>query len=291
MPTRRQLELFLVAARLGSVSRAAEYLGISQPGVSKQIRALEAQLGKPLFARRRGAASQLTDFGRETVARAQELVDLQKQFERSSKSTGKRISPIIYVRPFLLGRVTDLLASRFPADGDLHPVFRVNDDTFDVMSETCLREGDCMLAHMTEVPDDSRLMARVLRMEPCGLYVSGGADAAADWQPPPDLNQVHWLLPTGSPRLNRWCRQWIESAGIDSRNCVDGPQFIESTMIQIMREGGGSAFMDRHAQSYVDDGLMVRIDVPMAPVFLVLMARKDFSREVFFQLVDALAVV
>lgn len=42
---------FLEIVRLGSVSRAARAVGLSQPAVTKQIRALEAALGSPLLER------------------------------------------------------------------------------------------------------------------------------------------------------------------------------------------------------------------------------------------------
>ena len=46
-----QLRTFIAAYRLGSLTKAAEQLGITQPAVSQQIRALEAQIKKPLFVR------------------------------------------------------------------------------------------------------------------------------------------------------------------------------------------------------------------------------------------------
>src|SRR5206468_2504321 len=48
----QQLRGFCAAARLGSVSRAAESLRLSQPSVSLQIKALERELGVRLFERR-----------------------------------------------------------------------------------------------------------------------------------------------------------------------------------------------------------------------------------------------
>ena len=46
-----QLQTFIAAYRLGSLTKAAAQLGITQPAASQQIRALEAQIKKPLFVR------------------------------------------------------------------------------------------------------------------------------------------------------------------------------------------------------------------------------------------------
>lgn len=46
-----QLRTFVGVYRAGSISRAAELLGIAQPAASAHIRALEGELGKPLFTR------------------------------------------------------------------------------------------------------------------------------------------------------------------------------------------------------------------------------------------------
>lgn len=49
-----QLRAFVTVARLGHLTRAAEALHLTQPAVSGQIKALEEQLGLPLFDRRPG---------------------------------------------------------------------------------------------------------------------------------------------------------------------------------------------------------------------------------------------
>lgn len=45
------LRTFVAVWRSGSISKAAETLGIAQPAASAQIRSLETELGKPLFTR------------------------------------------------------------------------------------------------------------------------------------------------------------------------------------------------------------------------------------------------
>jgi DNA-binding transcriptional LysR family regulator len=68
----RDLEYFCVIAKLGGVRRAAESLGLSQPGLSKSLRRLEHELRAKLVARTpRGV--ELTEVGSALVARVHKL--------------------------------------------------------------------------------------------------------------------------------------------------------------------------------------------------------------------------
>lgn len=58
----RQLEYFVAVARTRHFTRAASAVHVAQPSLSKQIRALERDLGAPLFNRARGNIS-LTEAG------------------------------------------------------------------------------------------------------------------------------------------------------------------------------------------------------------------------------------
>ena len=70
----RQLRAFCESARHGSISRAAERLGSSQPAVSMQVRALEDELGVSLFERR-GPRIALTRVGMSLYRAAVPVVE------------------------------------------------------------------------------------------------------------------------------------------------------------------------------------------------------------------------
>ena len=77
-PSLQSLIGFEAAARLGSFSRAAEELSMTQSAVSHQIRALEELLGQAIF-RREGRTVQLTDAGRDMLETAQRALGVVEE--------------------------------------------------------------------------------------------------------------------------------------------------------------------------------------------------------------------
>ena len=74
----RQLATFHAVARLGSVSRAAEELHLTQPAVSIQIGLLEESAGTPLLARS-GRGVRLTEAGELLAGYAARILDLWRE--------------------------------------------------------------------------------------------------------------------------------------------------------------------------------------------------------------------
>ena len=68
-----QLRHLIALAGSGSFSRSAASLFLTQPALSRSIRALEDELRQPLFDRI-GRRSELTPFGREVLERARQIV-------------------------------------------------------------------------------------------------------------------------------------------------------------------------------------------------------------------------
>src|SRR5262245_5796035 len=69
----RQLRAFAAIADVGGFARAAGRLNVSQPALSRQIHALEAELGVPLFDRI-GRRVQLTSQGEDLLRRSRRLL-------------------------------------------------------------------------------------------------------------------------------------------------------------------------------------------------------------------------
>ena len=92
----RTLKNFLVVAREGNVTRAAELLHMSQSALSRQIMALETELGAKLFARGRSSVT-LTNEGELLSRRAREMLELANKAEQEVASGGEEISGTISI--------------------------------------------------------------------------------------------------------------------------------------------------------------------------------------------------
>lgn len=82
-----QLRHLISLAQTGSFTRSAEALFLTQPALSRSIRALEDELGQPLFDRV-GRRSVLTPFGAETLQRARQLVADADELAASGRALG-----------------------------------------------------------------------------------------------------------------------------------------------------------------------------------------------------------
>ena len=77
----RTLRYFLAVAREENMSRAAETLHVTQPTLSKQLKALEDELGKKLFTRH-SFSIELTDEGILLRDRAEDLIAMADKIEQ-----------------------------------------------------------------------------------------------------------------------------------------------------------------------------------------------------------------
>ncbi len=206
--TLRQLQLLEAIVRLGSFTRAAEELFLTQPTVSMQIKKLSETLGTPLF-RHVGRTVEPTDAGREVYAACREilgtLTDLEvklsdlKGLKRGRLRLGV-VTTAKYVAPEILGafckqypgievslRVTNrehILERLMAHDDDLYVSGQPRDDNEQIESIpfapnplVVVARADHPLAAEREVPMQRLADENLILREPG----SGIRDAVLKW--------------------------------------------------------------------------------------------------------------
>jgi DNA-binding transcriptional LysR family regulator len=83
-----QLKHLISLAQTGSFSKSAVALFLTQPALSRSIRALETELGQPLFDRI-GRHSEVTPYGREVVEKARQLVHAADDLRESGQQLSR----------------------------------------------------------------------------------------------------------------------------------------------------------------------------------------------------------
>ena len=92
----RVLNYFVEAAREGNISRAAAKLHVSQPAMSKQLKALEDELGKKLFYRS-NYHIELTAEGRMFKRRAEDILEMVHKTKTEFETLDNDIAGDIYI--------------------------------------------------------------------------------------------------------------------------------------------------------------------------------------------------
>ena len=82
----QQLKYLLAIVDNGlNITAAADRLYTSQPGVSKQLKLLEEELGPQLFSRKGKSLDRVTRAGEQVVARARSVMDQVEQIRRPGR--------------------------------------------------------------------------------------------------------------------------------------------------------------------------------------------------------------
>jgi len=122
LPTLRQLQYAAAVARTGHFGRAAEACSVSQPALSQQIQALEAQCGAALFDRL-STGVKLTPFGEQFIDLAQTVLDSAERVAALMETqAGKPKRPLRFgliptVAPYLLPSMFPALTAALPDIG------------------------------------------------------------------------------------------------------------------------------------------------------------------------------
>lgn len=116
----RQVEYFVQAAALGTISAAAESCNISQTAVSLGIAGFERHLGVQLFVRRKAKGVVLTEAGARVLPAAREMLSLARQLRIDARAEGDEIAGRLTfgststLAPVVVPQLLDDLVRRHP---------------------------------------------------------------------------------------------------------------------------------------------------------------------------------
>ncbi len=167
-PDWNQLKAFLETAETGSLSAAARKLGLTQPTLSRQVAAIEKQLGVTLFERV-GKTMEITASGRllldhaKTMGAAAEELRLAASGQAQGAVGLVTVSATEVMAAYLLPPL--LLRLRDEAPGIVVEIV-----SSDVVSDLRRREADIALRHIQ--PEQPDLISRRLRDAQAGFYAS-----------------------------------------------------------------------------------------------------------------------
>lgn len=269
--TFRQLEIFVAAAGDCNFRRTAERLGVSQPSISNQIRALEGHLGHTLFERRRGSPPALSDEGRVFLEKAKELVVGRQEMEQQTRQTrGPRaIRLAVTATPLLLDAY---IRPKLPSFCEQHPNIQLD---FVPLHPTrgaapMVLSGEVDLAVFTgDFQVDDRLQSEVVNTVGVSIYCSPqlARRAARGMR----LGDLPWIMPPDEFKPTRFMWRILKEAGIEPRHTIARSQFPDVIANMCLEGHGVAVLFDHHAASGLADGRIVKIGPPLPSTSLILL--------------------
>jgi len=163
-----QVRAFLATAQEGSLSAAARALGQTQPTLSRQVAALEEDLGITLFERA-GRAMALTTAGLELLEHVQVMADAATKVSLSASGQSQAVEGRVVIT------ATDSLATyHLPAIlrkiREQAPKIHIEINTSNDVRDLTRREADIAIRHGR--PDQPELIAKLVGEITWHLYAS-----------------------------------------------------------------------------------------------------------------------
>jgi DNA-binding transcriptional LysR family regulator len=165
------LHAFLQTAERGSLSAAARYMGVTQSTLSRQVAALEIELGVTLFERV-GRSVVVTQAGSGLLEYARTMGGAAHDLALAATGTSKTVDGVVSVTAtdavaaFLLPRAIQRIS-------EVAPGVTIEVIATDAISDLRRREADIAIRHLR--PQEPELIARLIRHASAHFY------ASSDW--------------------------------------------------------------------------------------------------------------
>ena len=218
----RQLRLVAAIAEVGSMVRAGEAIGMTQPGVSKAVRDLEQDLGVALFERgNRGVTP--TNYGEALVRHAQrvlaQLEHAAQEIDDLAHGAGGRVAigTLLAASAWLLPNAIARLRTERP-----RVIVDVVEGTNDRLQPMLLRgELDMVVGRLSEFRHRAGIHHEPIYSEEILLLARPGHRLARRAHLRlADLEDADWILPPPETSLRRQLEKAFSDAGLDPPRCV-----------------------------------------------------------------------
>lgn len=163
-----QLKAFLETAETGSLSAAARKLGLTQPTLSRQVAAIERQMGVTLFERV-GKSMALTATGLELLEHARVMGTAAEALAMAATGRSTAVGGVVSVSASD-AVATHLLPPLVRQLREQEPGIVVEVIASNALSDLLRREADIAIRHVQ--PEQPELIARFIREATASFYAS-----------------------------------------------------------------------------------------------------------------------
>lgn len=252
--------------------QAADVLGIGQPSISRQLRALERSVGGDLFLRQRGRKAIVSTLGAALLRDARETLQHHNRLRRKTEE-GATECPVIFVRPFLLGQIKKNMSMLHDHGVPRQARFTVVDGSADVASLVEAQEGSVGIIRTDSFPANDNIICMLIRSDSGSLYCA--PELAKGIKGEADVRNLDILVPAQQPGLEAYTSRLLARAGIHSERIKLASQFIELVLEEVLGGGGAAVFFDDTVKDLVEEGRLVRLLAVSEPHNLVLLGNKS----------------
>lgn len=259
------LRAFLETAETGSLSAAARTLGLTQPTLSRQVAAIEQQLGVTLFERV-GKAMVLTSTGLDLLEHARTMGSAAEELALAATGRSQAVEGVVSisasdaVSAYLLPPVIHHIRK-------LAPRVVVEVVSSNALSDLRRREADIAIRHVS--PAEPDLIARLLREATAGFYASEAWVAAHGHPRTADEAVAHDFI--GMDRAGRFLA-YLRAHGLPLTT-ANVPLYSENSVTAwaMVRSGLGIGAMMDDVARLTPGVVRVLDDVPPVrfPIWLV----------------------
>ncbi len=246
MPVRinhRQLEAFQAVMQVGSITRAADMLGVTQPAVSRLIKALEQAIGYNLFEREKGRLQATPDAAAlyESVEKSFVGIDKVTQAAADIKKFKRGALQIASLPAMALGFLPKVI-SKFAGERDGINVSMQIRSSQKVVEMIASQQFDLGLA-ATQVHHPAIRIESLLRTQMVCIIPKGHVLTDKDIISPKDLQNERFISLGEEWGTRHMIDSAFRIAGVSSRRATIDTQLSEAACA-FVREGFGVSIVE-----------------------------------------------